>query len=386
MQGVPDDCDLDAMTQAWLRRIEAKAQEWVASASPQVGVGSRHHTVPAFYLRYFAKADRLRVRHLPDGEPVLNNVDDLAQRNFYTVVTDDLDSGEARWDGRLEQVLQVVEGATATIFNRLTSPLFPRRPFTPDEQAQVAQFVAFQLVRGVRTRREQELMAEYSVKTLAAGQADGRDGRPSAADIAKVRVVPHPNHHLKMLGYLAQEAHAALADRPLCMIEVDRPLFIVCDEPVLVIGGDDEGHQPECFLSERQRRRQRGRTFAPGAPEVSELVHLRPTRPSGVGVAEEVAMPLSPRQLLLFGPRGGRLLSSLRLSGADADELAADVQQRLLQQAYVWVAAHPDHQPFESLELPEPGPLLEVCDGGTPLAQSLRGAPSPRGPERLRRD
>jgi hypothetical protein len=179
---------------------ERKAQAWAAGASPQEGVGTRHHTVPAFYLRYFADGEQLLVRRIPEHQPMLCNLRDLAQKDFYTVITDDPDGGQLRPDGRIEQVLRIVEGNAATVLNRLRNPLLVRRPPTQDERGDLAQFISFQLARGVRKRREIELLAEYHLKLTAGGRADGAEDAPTLEELARVRLVPHPNEHLAMFG------------------------------------------------------------------------------------------------------------------------------------------------------------------------------------------
>jgi hypothetical protein len=109
--GVPGTCPYPPAA-------ERKAEAWVAAASPQEGVGSRHHTVPAFYLRYFADSEQLLVRRIPEHLPMVCNLRDLAQKDFYTVITDDPDGGPPRPDGRIEQVLRTVEGNAATVLSR----------------------------------------------------------------------------------------------------------------------------------------------------------------------------------------------------------------------------------------------------------------------------
>ena len=369
--------------------VERKARAWVAAASPDEGVGARHHTVPAFYLRYFADGDQLLVRRIPEHAPILCNLHDLAQRDFYTAMTDDPDGGAPRPDGRIEQVLRIVEGNAARVLGRLRNPLLVRRPLPMDERRDVTQFLAFQLVRGVRMRREIELLAEYHVKLTAGGRAKGDDDAPTLDELARVRVVPHPNEHLRMLGSIAERAHPFLRERPVCVVELDRPLLFTCDEPVLVIVDDiavGGGHTPDCFLTERERRKRRRRAFARGEQEVGDLVHLLPTRQSGIAIAEEIALPLDARRLLLLGPHGTDSEPYIRVTGEAADELAADVTRRLLDQAYLWVAGHPQHPTLRQINMPEPGPVLRICDGGSVFSQTLDEAPTPRQPARLRRD
>jgi len=91
---------------------ERRAQEWMGSADPGVGVGSRHHTVPGFYLRRFAgKSGQLSVRDRTTGVLSRRGCLDMGIRDFYTVVGEN-----GALDGRLEQVLCNVEGNANRIF------------------------------------------------------------------------------------------------------------------------------------------------------------------------------------------------------------------------------------------------------------------------------
>lgn len=174
------------------------------SINPQEGVGKRHHTVPAFYLRYFADGDRLNVARAPEDPkaPVLliprANLNDLAHRDFYTAIVD-TPAGERALDGGLEHILSYLEGRAATVLGRLRSPLLVGRWVPDDEFHDVIQFVSFQIVRGVRPRREQELLADYVMRMTAEGTVvDGK--RMTLDELSRIRVVPHQSHHLKNLG------------------------------------------------------------------------------------------------------------------------------------------------------------------------------------------
>ncbi len=367
------------------RRLSAMADElaqaWASKVSPDQSVGDRHHLVPVMYLRGFADREQLLIRRIPDHRPVTCNMHDLAQKDFYTVMADDPAGGPPQPDGRIEQALQLVEDPAARVLELLRNPLLGRRRLTGHEREALAQFLSFQLVRGARQRREIELLADYQLK-LTAG-AYGYDG--TLDELARLRVIPHPNEHLRMLGALAEQAHRYIRDRPVCVVELDRPLLFTCDEPVVVLGDEsgDDGHRPECFRTARERRRQ---AFSRGEGEVRELVHLVTTRPSGVADADEIALPLDPHRLLVLGPPGAVSEPHVRLIGDSADEVAADVTARLLDQAYLWVAGHPRHPFLRDLNMPEPGPVLRICDGGSALAKDLDKAPSPREPARFRRD
>ena len=88
------------------REAERRAEEWLANADPSVGVGSRHHTVPAFYLKRFAnKSTELSVRDRNTGALSTRSYLTMKITDFYTVVGQD-----GTLDGRLEQLLSQIEG------------------------------------------------------------------------------------------------------------------------------------------------------------------------------------------------------------------------------------------------------------------------------------
>ena len=76
-------------------------------------------------------------------------------------------------------------------------------------------------------------------------------------------------------------------------------------------------------------------------------------------------------------------MSSTSRDSDDATEIADDVNSRLIDQAYLWVAARSDHATFADMEFPPPKPLIQACDGGTALARALDQPPEKRYPERM---
>jgi len=294
--------------------------------SPTAKVGAVHHTVPKFYLRRFARDEQLLVR-VPGGtEANLRNIADIGVRDFYTAVVDadglrilqeaDVDvlpAPEAReaWrdsngpkgvDARLEDIFSTVEGWTATVLTRMTEQ--PDMPVTQDERYALATFLSLQMVRGVRFRREIELLGEFYAKSMLAQPlppkarrraqvaAARRAGRTPTRgkghrlppkrvprdvltdeQLRKVQIRPHPNAHLGMLGPTAEAAAPHLFVRPFTLVELDRPLLITADEPVVVVSNVGADHLPSCSLTPKQRRRRLAKAIAAGR-EYCETVHL----------------------------------------------------------------------------------------------------------------
>lgn len=73
------------------------------------------------------------------------------------------------------------------------------------------------------------------------------------------------------------------------------------------------------------------------------------------------------------------------LAGHEARQFARDVNAALVAQAYEWVAAHPTHKTFGDMTFPPHGPLIGICDGGSPMSRRLKVAP-PHKWQRLSKD
>jgi hypothetical protein len=352
---------------------ERRAREWLASADPDIGVGSKHHTVPAFYLKRFAsQSGRLSVRDRSTGVLTKRSYLSMTIRDFYTFT-----DGNGALDGRLEQLLSQIEGNAARVFGDLLSPF--RRPLPLDavDRGAVVQFLAFQVVRGERQRRELELMADYMAKVQAGHRLTGRD-------IESLTAVPHPNEHLMMMCKTAETLAAYVGTRPLTVAFLDQPLLITGDEPVILnVGEDHVQHKPDCFITRKELARRQREARKMGTT-YSQVVHVYQTRPSGVARALEIALPLTPRSLLILGPQGASGEPRARLHGAEAEGLASTVNESIIAQSLSWVAANPAHPYFASIDFPPPGPLIAACDGGSVMSDQLKDAPEPRRPRMLR--
>src|SRR5579863_5834347 len=198
----------------------------------------------------------------------------------------------------MEQLLAKVEGEAAQLFKLLLSPYRPPGQVTEAEKETLCQFLAFQMVRGPRKRREMELQADYLAKLQAGDEL-------TEQDLVEITAVPHPNEHIKLMGSLSFAIYRYLLPRPVQLVRIDAPLFVTCDEPVLVDNDDHVKHQPECLITAKEMRRQRLEADAAGTT-YNQHIHVWPTRPSGVQVADAIAMPLTPSALLILGRPGER--------------------------------------------------------------------------------
>lgn len=412
---------------------EERGLRILQSLDPLAKVGSVHHTVPRFYLQRFALGERVATRVPGQDGIVIRNVADMGQRDFYTAVVDtdaadriqnavsaaDADvtdvhaAGAKGVDARLEDVLSTMEGLAGTVVMRIADK--PHIAVDAEERFALTTFLAFQIVRGVRARREIELFAEFHAKTMLrqplhpkarrrieieqarrAGRQPARgNGRQlppkrGASDLLsdeqldRLVIRSHPNEHLRLFGGVAEHIAPHLWVRPFTVVELDEPLLLTGDEPVVVVGEVGADHVDACFLTEKQRRRRLATAMAAGR-EHRELVHFYATRPQGVARADEVAIPIDPRRALVLGPKNTGAPAHVALVGEDARDFADDLNTRIAAQAYLWVVAHPDHPTFQSLTIPEPGPLVRACDGASPAGRALNQPPQPRAPMRLRR-
>lgn len=187
-----------------------------------------------------------------------------------------------------------------------------------------------------------------------------------------------------MMCKTAETLAAYVVSRPLTVVSLDQPLMITGDEPVVLnVGEDYVQHKPDCFITKEELAR-REREARKAGREYSQVVHVYPTRPSGVARALEIALPLTPRSILILGPQGATGEPRARLRGGEAEGLSSMINESIIAQSLSWVAAHPAHPYLASVGFPAPGPVIAVCDGGSVISDQLKDAPEPRRPQLLR--
>ena len=365
------DADTDAQVRAWMGRVD-----------PRAHVNSRHHVVPRSMLaRWANRAEQVRVYSRIEGKFSPRNVRDLALRDFYTVV-----NLQGEYDSHMESLLGVIEADAEPVLRKLLSAFNGTPQLTGAERAAVSLMVAFQIVRTPRFRRELELQAEWWAKSMAGGTVPDEELR-------KLTITPHQNESIQAMGAAAQRLFVFIAARPMALVTLDAPLLYTADDPVVVFGGEEDEHHPDCFLSDaefnarmtKERRKKAGKRKG-----VRRFVHLRSTAPKGVGVADEVILPVSPRAALVLGP----LLDGPdegpvrreRLTGQQAVNFADFVNDVLATQALDWIIGRMDDPVFEAAVFPAPGPLMRVCDGSSPASEALNGVPARLRPARIWND
>lgn len=343
-----------------------RATKWAASVDPSAKVGSKHHIVPRTYLQRFSKDEVLCVRDRTTGVLSRRNIDSLAIRDFYTFV-----NVEGHLDGSFEELLSVIEGEAASVLKvHLDLGSFSRpRPLEPTERLRLDTFVAAQFVRGMKARRQLELLADYNIKLL-------NRPRLTQEQMDELEFVPHQNEHLRWMDEGMRQAYEYLQDRPTALVELHAPLLITGDEPVVLPKADN------------YRAPSTNGYPADGPPGIDpkDLIQLHSRGGVGLANSEEVILPLSPTRALYYGARQDRSLAHhIPLVGTESRRFANQVNAEILDKAVDWVAAHPDHPTFTAMKMPPPSPLLTVVDGGSPISKRISEADR-RRPRRLRRE
>ncbi|SEM21513.1 DUF4238 domain-containing protein [Streptacidiphilus jiangxiensis] len=338
------------------------AQWDVASADPQQQVGARHHTVPAFYIRKFANQEgQVWVRDRRRPEAGRSRYTDLAIKDFYTFTNLD-----GQPDGRLEQLLAQVERAAAPALDRLCSGVTWNAPLSIEDRASIATFVAFQLARGQRKRREVELQADLLTR-LQTVNPPGELTRAARAEYRHRQelwsvheVVPDPSEHLKLIGSLAANTFRHLVDRPIAAFTLTDAALLSCDEPVLLV--QPEGAPgPVAPDPPARRLRSRRRKGVRVPRRHDQVIHIQ-NPAGGILTAETVLLPLGRRTVLAFGAPGTQsdTDTNIQLSAEDSREAAAQVNELALSRAYFFAFCHPEDQDLLASPLPEVEPLLRV--------------------------
>lgn len=220
----------------------------------------RHHYVPQFYLRRFARQDGDKstiatVPIAPPSTPRQGNVADTAViRDFYTVVGDDNEDTVA-----VEKLLAMVEGAAAGPLERLAGGVF----FPPNDHDRmiIGLLIALQIVRGPDARRHMEAMADLAVRMTMSledrrdqaidflRQRDGHDPTAEAVDeffedvqSSDWQVVPSQNDLVKLMLEQAQALAPYVTMRKWCLVRFPEPGLVTSDRPVMLtptrVGGD----------------------------------------------------------------------------------------------------------------------------------------------------
>ena len=349
--------------------VVAASEALMATIDPRRYVGTKHHIVPKFILKRFANdREQVRVRHRDRRGHRVCNIKDLAVTDFYTFIDQ---AGEL--DSSYEQLWGVIEReASVVLRERLDNPFIKPRPFTLLEKQAVDGLVALQSLRGPAMRRTGELIADYQIKVL-------NQHKMSAEELLSWEFAPHQNDHLQVLAGLMEKVEQNLSTRGAFLVTLDRPLLVICDEPVCLERPDTYAPPTRAQLRDYPRG-----ILVDGEPVLPEnLIQFHNPRGVGLDQAEVIAMPVSPRHAIVYDKPGtAGPMHHLKIGGGDADHFAQELLQTCLEQAVMWIAGHPDHPKVANLRLPETQPPLAIIDGGSPFAHDVRTT-SRRAPRRL---
>lgn len=105
----------------------------------------KHHYVPQFYLRKFAKDEQVATVRLPGDRRYVSSVTDTGSENRFHTVRQHPDSPEI-----LEDAFAALEGDAAPVIERVEDGMWP---LPLGERMSLAGFVLFQALRGPDQRR-----------------------------------------------------------------------------------------------------------------------------------------------------------------------------------------------------------------------------------------
>ncbi|KOV86894.1 hypothetical protein ADL01_05680 [Streptomyces sp. NRRL WC-3618] len=228
----------------------------------------------------------------------------------------------------------------------MTSAVTWGRPITPEDKTDLCIFTAFQLVRGLRKRREIELMSNFYVRIMqlnapvGAGRHEIAAYREMLRDFRTLEVTSHPNEHVSLMGKLAEPLSEHLLNRPLTVVELTDSALLTCDEPVATFEDQENGPDP-VIPQARRRTRSRRRRGQGEIRQTRTLIQVQSTRNRGLARADDIVVPVG-RRTLLFSHPVATVPSHFRMTPEESREAAVKVNKRLLAQAYFMAFAHPD--------------------------------------------
>lgn len=294
------------------RRVEQlvqQARNLDGSSAPR-----KHHVVPASYLERWAIDGQICATDIGTGRSFLIAPRKAAREtDFYRVESEDLDR-ELVSPLLFEKMLSDIEDAAVPAFDAAIS-MDPER-FSQPAAVSLASFVAFQLARGHRSRsRMQQLVNSTFVEMYRGVTEEGMrahlGGEPSAEELASAMefvdglrggeyfVAEQQAVVVSRIGEMAAQCFPHLLERDWHVISTAAEL-VLTDEPVLLLGG-------------------------PGWPRGQQ---------PGLNTARIIAMPLSPRRLLVLTSLdlldGGQF--DAELSATETEELNLE----LLANAHRW--------------------------------------------------
>jgi hypothetical protein len=260
----------------------------------------------------------------------------LAENYFYSIDTED-----GRRDPMVEEMFaKEVEGPAAEAIRRVFDEGRPLNAPGPRERISV--FLAFQYVRGWRTREAALEQHKASMRVLAmmatpamvreGAQKRGEDmSEEEAAEIAAYAnagdftiQIPHEaNNHLGLVLPMVPELVKFFYARMWRVLEFEAPALLTSDEPVALVGGD-----PLAF-----------------------------GQAGGLASAAHIAFPVDPRRALVMS-RPDLPLEEGRCPGAAEDAMV--VNRQVAYGAHRFLVRSPGTDPLAGFVLPKRAPSVSI--------------------------
>lgn len=359
---------------------KADPMAWLSGVDAGDKVGAKHHIVPRFVLKKWASSvDQVQVYSRVDERFSRRAIGDVAVRDFYTFIDLDKESNST-----LEELLAKIEADAAPVLSWLSNDFrHPSACLSVEQRDSLDIFVAFQAVRGPRSWREIEALGDHWAKSMVEGQVPD-------SELTMLEISPHQNDHI---AYMTEASHLVaetLFSRPVNIIRLDRPLLWISDEPVVVEhdGVESEGHHPDCTLSARELRRRQDAARKAGG-EYSIVRHVRPVRRRGFIDASAVALPISPRFALVYGPTDSRrnlAVANHTFAEAEAEGFAAELNKEVATAALDIIVAFHGDDSFRAQRMPEPAPIMHICGPHGVADEALNSVPRRVRPNRYTSD
>jgi hypothetical protein len=271
---------------------------------PGMSTPRRHHLVPRFFLKRFAKSDKLVMirRDDPQGKPHTTGTQNAAvESDFYKVTTTEGEQSMA-----IETYLSGVEADAGAAMQRLATP--NGFPPSPHDRKGISRFLAFQTIRGQNAR-------SWIQQQLAHGGRMGSLPGAPPQELSRER-------HLHLMLDMAEE---------LAMVFMLKAWRIIWFQRVSLLTSD-----------------------APVAPASQQ------DGPAGIFNADWVLFPFDPLHALVFAQDGG---AERPVTGTQ--ETADYINQCVASQAHRWIYHRPNHSPLTRFTLPtrEPNVISRVGEG-----------------------
>lgn len=357
----------DALMDAIARKMASAMRQPLAPGDPR-----RHHFIPKFFQRRFAKDDQLiRVRLDNRTERRPANVNDIAVvKDLNTTIDSDVGTTVA-----VERLLGVIDTEAVQPMERLAyGVLYP--PQRKDRLA-LSLWLGMLHVRSPHTRRVMEALADQAIKMQLALIHDADDARehlrnasgedPTQDDVEQLlaglaalddfEFVPHQNELIEHMLRLGVESAPVFLRRYWSLAKFREPGLMLSDNP-MVLYRAPQNRNPFCGV--------------------------------GIATADEIWMPLDrSTALMLHSDRevGERIVDGDAL-GFGVDAFNAAVVAFAREEVY----CHPeDVDGLDRLDLKSErtdSPLMSLTGGDwmRTTTDGINSAPTRRQPRRFRRD